>query len=343
MRPGTYISKAVGLYVITLICLSPILQVIEDWSRALDQGQEVCVVFFDVKKAFDSVPHITLLKRLQSLNFNEYLLKWVHSYLLERKQFVGIDGSNSGSLHVLSGVPQGSVLGPLLFITYINQVTDVISQASKLNMFADDMALYRVITSSNDYVDLQNDITEVSNFLNTKLLEFNLGKCKFMSVSKKTSRSLKAPTLLLNGYVLQQVFDLGITISADLSWHNHINTICNKTRKLIGLLHRRFSGNSSPTTLLKLYTSFVRPHLEYASSVWNPFQKSEINNLEKVQRFAMRVCLKKWNLRSEELLTLTRLPSLQLRRLAAVLCHLFKILHNLTDFNSQTIQQLKEI
>ncbi len=96
-----------------------------------------------------------------------------------------------------------------------------------------------------------------------------------------------------------------------------------------------FSSNT-----IKLYTSFVRPHLKYASSVWNPFHKSEINNLEKVQRFAMTVCLKKWNLRSEELLTLTRFPTLQLRRLAAVLCHLFKILHNLT---SQTIQQLKEI
>ncbi len=94
---------------------------------------------------------------------------------------------------------------------------------------------------------------------------------------------------------------------------------------MIGLLHRRFSGNSSPTTLLKLYTSFVRPHLEYTSSVWNLFHKSEINNLKKVQRFAMRVCLKKWNLRSEELLTLTRLPTLQLRRL-------LKILHNLTNF-----------
>ena len=91
-------------------------------------------------------------------------------------------------------------------ITYINQVTDVISQDSKLNMFADDMALYRVITSTNDYVNLQKDISKVSNFLNTKLLEFNLGKCKFMSVSKKTSRLLKAPTLLLNGYVLQSRF-----------------------------------------------------------------------------------------------------------------------------------------
>ena len=97
--------------------ISALIQVIKDWSRALDQGHEVCVVFFDIKKAFDTVPHVNLLKHLQSLNFNKYLLNWVHSYLLKRKQFVGIDGSNSDSLHVLSGVPQGSVLGPLLFIT----------------------------------------------------------------------------------------------------------------------------------------------------------------------------------------------------------------------------------
>ena len=104
-------------------------------------------MFFDVQKAFDSVPHFTLLKHLQPLHINKFILNWVKSYLLDREQFVGIDGSNSNSLQVLSGVPQGSVLGLLLFITYINHVTDVISQGSKLNMFADDMALYRVIKS----------------------------------------------------------------------------------------------------------------------------------------------------------------------------------------------------
>ena len=237
--------------------VSALIQVIEDWSRAIDHGYEICVVFFDVQKAFDSVPHFTLLKHLQSLRINKFILNWVKSYLLDREQFVGIDGSNSNSLQVLSGVPQGSVLGPLLFITYINHVTDVISQGSKLNMFADDMALYRVIKSTEDYVELQNDINAVSKFMDTKLLQFNVSKCKLLFVSKKLSRSLPPPALLLNGSLLQQVLSykyLGITITSDLSWHPHITTICNKTRKLIGLLYRRFSRNASPPTLLKLYT-----------------------------------------------------------------------------------------
>ena len=150
--------------------VSALIQVIEGWSRAIDHGYEICVVFFDVQKAFDSVPHFTLLKHLQSLHINKFILNWVKSYLLDREQFVGIDRSNLNSLQVLSGVPQGSVLGPLLFITYINHVTDVISQGSKLNMFADDMALYRVIKSTEVYVELQNDINAVSKFMDTKLL-----------------------------------------------------------------------------------------------------------------------------------------------------------------------------
>ena len=221
------------------------------------------------------------------------------SYLLHREQFVGIDGSNPNSLQVLSGVPQGSVLGPLLFITYINHVTDVISQGSKLNMFADDMALYRVIKSTEDDVELQNDINAVSKFMDTKLLQFNLSKCELLFVPKKLSRSLPPPALLLNGSLLQQVLSyryLRITITSDLSWYPHITTICNKTRKLIGLLYRRFSRNAIPSTLLKLYTTFVRPHVEYASIVWSPHFKNEVDALEKVQRFALRVCLRQWNL-----------------------------------------------
>ena len=152
------------------------------------------------------------------MHVNEYIVKWMKSYLLDREQFVGIEGCSSASLPVLSGVPQGSVLGPLLFISYINLVTEVISQDSNLNMFA-----------NNDYTLLQNDVNAVSTFMNSRLLQFNVTKCKFMFVSKKTSRSLLPPALHLNGTLLQQVPNykyLGLTLSDDLSWHPHITTIC---------------------------------------------------------------------------------------------------------------------
>ena len=92
------------------------MKVVEDWSKAVDSNHEVAIVFFDVQKAFDTVPHINLLKHLQPLKINKYILQWVKSYLMNRQQFVAVEGSESSCLHVLSGVPQGSVLGPLLIM-----------------------------------------------------------------------------------------------------------------------------------------------------------------------------------------------------------------------------------
>ena len=131
---------------------------------------------------------------------------------------------------------------------------------------------------------------------------------------------------------------LGVTITADLSWTLHISNCCNKTRKLTGLLYRRFHQHASSPTLLKLYCSFIRPHLEYASIVWNPGLKGNIDELEDVQKFALRVCFKSWELSYSELLTNARLPSLEQRRLLASLCHLFKILQGFTDFDNAPLQ-----
>ena len=119
-----------------------LISVIHDWLRALDNGCEICVVFFDVQKAFDSVPHIPLLQKLANININPYILKWVQDYLTDRRQYVAVEGSSSPTLNVLSGVPQGSVLGPLLFIIYLNDVVHHISNCSKMNLFADDIALH---------------------------------------------------------------------------------------------------------------------------------------------------------------------------------------------------------
>ena len=132
---------------------SALISVIHDWLNALDNGHEVCAVFFDVRKAFDSVPHVhpsaseTVQYWPKSLN----ILRWIKSYLTNRKQFVVVDGSSSTPLQVLSGVPQGSVLGPLLFIIYINDVVSQISGGSKINLFADDIALYRIQMIMKDF------------------------------------------------------------------------------------------------------------------------------------------------------------------------------------------------
>ena len=133
---------------------SALLLITNNCLQTLDMGHEVCIVFFDIRKAFDSVPHRTLLERLRSIGLDDYLLQWLHSYLTSRKQTVVVYGESSGELSVLSGVPQGSFLGPLLFFVYVNEVTSQVSDGSHAVLFADDIALYRSITSSDDYVQL---------------------------------------------------------------------------------------------------------------------------------------------------------------------------------------------
>ena len=167
-------------------------------------------------------------------------------------------------------------------------------------MFADDIALYRIITTPNDYAILQEDISAISSFLDSKYLNFNEGKCRTMYISRKRSNSLPPPQLYLNSTKLVQVASynyLGVIITNTLFWHPHITAICKKTRKLIGLLYRNLYQHSSSNTLLKLYLTKIRPHLEYASLVWDPFRLiREIEELENVQKFALRMCPKSWSM-----------------------------------------------
>lgn len=136
------------------------------------------MVFFDVSKAFDTVPHTPLLETLENLNISGYLLRWIKNYLLNRSQYVAVEGCDSTLLPVVSGVPQGSVLGPLLFVTYINNVTSVVSTGSELNLFADDIALFRIIKRAADYAQLQTDVDSISSFISRKHLKFNAKKCR---------------------------------------------------------------------------------------------------------------------------------------------------------------------
>ena len=124
---------------------------------------DICTVFFDLRKAFDSIPHHPLIQKLEQLEVNKFLLKWITSYLTERKQQVVVSGGVSTTLPVLSGVPQGSVLGPLLFITYLDGVSSIILADGTVVLFADDMVLYRLLYTPSDYELLQRDINTIAH------------------------------------------------------------------------------------------------------------------------------------------------------------------------------------
>ena len=315
--------------------VSALLATTYTWFQQLESGGEICAIFFDIKKAFDTVPHRALLVKLKQLNLNPTLIRWICSYLMGRKQKVVVEGETSEPIHVVSGVPQGSVLGPLLFIIYIDCINDsVLSVNSKTSQYADDMLLTKPVRTTADYADLQTDIDSLNRWVTENHLTFNYSKCKYMLISRKRIVTCP-PDLKLEASSLERVQSykyLGLNLTSNLSWSDHINSISTKAKKLVGLLYRRFYRNTDSQSLLLLYLALVRPHTEYASQVWNPHLQKDIGQLERVQKFALRMCAKQWDIEYTDLLNYFNLPSLVNRRRYLSLSTMYKIVHNLVYF-----------
>ena len=282
-----------------------------------------------LKKAFDSIPHRKLISILRSSGFNPALTRLICSYLTGRLQVVVVDGVSSQSVPVVSGVPQGSVLGPLLFLLYIDDITNIqLPCESNMVLYADDILLYRQISADDDYQHLQHCVNLLSSWCSRNHLTFNSNKCKCMVFSRRHSRAIKFPSLCLGSTPLELVHSykyLGVTLTSDLSWSEHIQSICVKSKKLIGLLYRRFYGNADPATILILYCTLVRPHLEYACQVWSPYTQRDKDLLENVQKFALRMSFRQWNASYRELLNLCNISTLRERRLYLSLCLMYKL------------------
>ena len=267
-------------------CESQLLTTTHDFFTMLDKHSQVDVAVLDFSKAFDTVPHRRLLRKLEHCGINGHIHKWIGNFLCDRTQCVMVDGTKSREDTVDSGVPQGTVLGPLLFLIHISDLPTVVDPNTAVRLFADDCLIYRPIKCIADQHKLQNDLDALSLWGRCWGMKFNEKKCNILHLGKKRLHHFYQ----LNGIVLESVSQakyLGVTISDDLSWSPHISSITSKAHQRLGFLKRNLRG--SPFKCRELaYSSLVRSQVDYCASIWDPTLKRDILELEKIQRKAAR-------------------------------------------------------
>ena len=316
-------------------CLTQMLEYFLEVHEFLDEGNVLGVdaVYLDCKKAFDTVPHKRLIKKLEAYGFGGKILRWIKNFLSNRTQRVSIKGVLSDPLPVESGVPQGSVLGPLLFLIYINDLLEGIESNGKL--FADDAKLFKQIKSPNDRDILQRDLLRLQQWSRKWLLEFNEDKCKIMHISLRDTNPRF--NYFLNEKELdksQSEKDLGIHVAENWQPSVHIAKIVSRANRALGQIRRTFTFMNK-TIFLNVYPSFVRSHLEYAVQVWSPSLKKDINQLEKVQRRATKLVHDCKELEYEQRLAFLGLTTLEERRVRGDLIEVFKIMHGYDDLRRE--------
>ncbi len=240
-----------------------------------------------------------------------------------------VEGSLSSWADVTSGIPQGSVLGPLLFVIFINDLPEVVSEGTDIYLFSDDAKLYRKITSTNDCNILQHDLGKLQAWSEQWLLKFHPHKCKVLEIgSKKFNFDYKLGETSLDNTTKEK--DIGVTVDHKLCFEYHMQEKINKANSIMGIIRRTFSSLDE-VSFKQLYKSMVRPHLEYANPVWSPSLRKNIIALENVQRRATKCVPGLQNKSYSERLKLLDLPTLVYRRLRGDMIETYKITSGLYD------------
>lgn len=321
-------------------CDTQLVEFTHDIATSINHGSQVDCVFLDFRKAFDSVSHTLLLQKLSTIHIPNTLLKWLEAYLVGRKQNVVLDGLNSSYVSVLSGVPQGSVLGPLLFLIYINDLAVNIS--SSVRLYADDCCVYRDITCEADSELLQNDLSSILSWCQTWQMTLNLNKCNLVRFTNKRRPLLTE--YFLGGTSLSVVLQykyLGVLFSSELSWNSHVNYLSSKASRTLNFLKRNF--RQAPAKLKEtLYMANVRPILEYACTAWDLYTKTSIDELERIQKRAARFVTGDYDFSKSSSAMCTKLgwPSLADRRKYLRLSLFYNTFNNRNGINKE--QYIKE-
>ena len=311
-------------------CETQLIGLVEDLTSTLDKAVQTDMIVLDFSKAFDKVSHPRLLHKLKHHGVTGKNHAWISAFLNNRTQAVVLESKYSDKVDVGSGVPQGSVLGPVLFLIFINDITVGIKH-STIRLFADDCTIYRPIRNEQDHKLLQEDLTTLTNWEKIWKMEFNVSKCNVMHITR--SRKPLIHPYYMHGETLEVVHDtkyLGLTIKDDLSWNLHINNMISSANQVQGMLKRNIK-KAPQQTKINAANTLIRPRVEYGAAIWDPFTKDNIDKLERVQRRAARYVYNDYSYNSSVTTMLNQLQwiPLQQRRQNIRLCWLYKIANGL--------------
>ncbi|KAK3771263.1 hypothetical protein RRG08_024342 [Elysia crispata] len=315
-------------------CVTQLLDTLDCWTEILDNGGSIDAIYMDFRKAYDSVPHRRLLHKVRAHGIQGSVLDWIDAFLSERKQRVYINGSQSQEGQVTSGIPQGSVLGPILFVIYINDLPNEVE--SEVRIFADDTKLFTQSNEQRDREILQADFDRLHQWSVAWLLNFHPEKCCTLKLGKpasdqtyfmadKNSTSGKHPLKTSKAGK-----DLGVVVDSQLNFKDHISQATTKANRILGVIRRSFD-HLTDHTFVQLYKALVRPILEYGHSVWQPVLEILQQDIKDVQRRATKLIGHLKDKPYPERLSILKLPSLEHRRLRGDMIDLFKYVTGIYD------------
>ena len=304
-----------------------LLHVIKIWTDILDQGGSLDAIYCDFMKAFDKVPHKRLVYKIEKYGIKGNIIAWINSFLNGRTQCVNVNGKFSSSQPVTSGIPQGSVLGPILFVLYINDLPEALDGGSIAFLFADDTKIFREICAQHDIDILQKDVDNVVRWSNIWLLKFHPDKCVHMGIGVSNNIT-EVYHYSMGDHKLNKSScekDIGVHVDSKLVFKDHINAAVNKANRVMGITRRTFD-HLNHSSFLSIFKALVRPHLEYAAPVWSPHHDYLKETVEGVQRRATKKLPGMYDLEYPERLRKLKLPTLAYRRTRGDMIQVFKMI-----------------
>ena len=304
-------------------CLSNLLICQDSIVQMIDEGSPVDIIYLDFQKAFDKVPHDILMEKVREAGIIGKLADWIENWLDGRSQRVGVNGEYSDWAEVTSGVPQGSILGPLLFTIFINDLEDNVK--NRVLKFADDSKLWGRVGSIDERMSLQKDLDILGEWSIRNKMPFNVGKCKVMHVGKNENFEYR-----LLGQKIQNTIeekDLGVFFSNTFKPGLNCDKASKSANKIVGMIRRNIANRSSEGMLI-LYKTLVRPVLDYCIPVWRPYAKKDTFKLEKVQKRFTKMIEGLNKKTYEQRICKLRITTLEDRHYRADMLQVYKILND---------------